>query len=298
MKSYTKLRTDYGIDSKNTSTANLDWGSGIMSDFHRRLLAKSDWPFLHRLRTAATVANTTFVPLAYDVDQVESVFVTVGTSRYNPVPAPSRAFWDRLHFSLQQSDYPQYWFVFNGELGLWPRPMTSSNVISINAKIRAIDLNTADITSTTITTLANNTQALTVSAGLTTQMAGFWIRPTFSTTANTGDGLWYEIGSVTNSTTATLVRPYGGLSIAVGTAPCTIGQMTLLPEAYQDLLSNYASFRYWSKEKDTRADIFKGMVNEGMADLFKTYGVNDVSMVLDDGEDRPLLNPNLTISLI
>lgn len=296
MKSFTRLRTDYGVDSKNTQTANLDWGSGIMNDFHRRLLAKADWPFLHRLRTAATVANTTFVPLAYDVDQVESVFVTVANTRYNPIPAPSRHFWDRLHFTTQTSDFPTYWFVYNGQLGLWPRPATSANVISINAKVRVIDLNTADDTSRTITTLANNSQALTVSAGLTAQMGGFWIRPTFSTTANTGDGLWYEIGSVTNATTGTLARPYGGVSISAGTAPCTISQMPLLPEAYQDLLPNYASFRYWSKEKDARADGFKSMVIEGMSDLFNTYSVNDVSMVLDDGEERPLLNPNLTIS--
>jgi len=297
MKSYTKLRSEYGIDSKNTSSANLDWGIDKMNDFHRRLLARADWPFLHRLRTAATVASTTFVPLAYDVDQVESVFVTVSSTRYNPVPAPSRQFWDKLHYSTQTSDYPQYWFVYNGQLGLWPRPSTSANVISINSKIRVTDLNTADVTSSTITTLANDSQALTVSAGLTTQMAGFWIRPTFSTTANTGDGLWYEIGSVTNSTTATLVRPYGGNSIAVGTAASTIAQMPLLPEAYHDLLVNYAAYRYWSKEKDKRADDFKSMATEGMNDLFTTYGVNDVSMVLDDGEDRPMLNPNLTISL-
>lgn len=298
MKSYTNLRTAYGVDTKNTSSANLIKGDEWMNDFHRKLLAKYDWPFLHRLRTATTVASTTFVNLPYDVDLVESVFVTVGSTRHNPRPAPSRAFWDKLHYSTQTSDIPEFWFVYNGQIGLWPRPASSSNTISLNAKIRVIDLNTADITSSTITTLANAGTALTVSSGLTVQMAGFWIRPTFSTTANTGDGHWYEISSVATSTTATLVRGYGGTSITAGTAPCTIGQMPLLPEAFHDLPEIYASWRYWLKEKDTRATDFKSMLDQGVSDLGTSYGINDLSMVVDDGEDRSrIINPNLTISL-
>ncbi len=297
MKSYTILRTDYGIDTKNTSSANLTWGDRMMNDFHKKLLAKADWPFLHRLRTATTVASTTFVNLPYDVDQVESVFVTVSGTRYNPKPAPSRAFWDKLHYSTVTSDTPEYWFVYNGQIGLWPRPSSSSNTISLNSKVKPIDLNTADITGSTITTLANGSAALTVSAGLTAQMVGFWIRPTYSTVANTGDGQWYELSAVASGTLGTLVRNYGGVSIAAGTAASTIAQMPLLPEAYHGLPEQYASYRYWMKEKDTRAAGFKEMVNEGVSDLFRSYGFNDLSMVLDDGDDRGIINPNLTISL-
>lgn len=297
MKSYTTLRTAYGVDTKNTSTGNLTKGDEWMNDYHRRLLAKADWPFLHRLRTATTVASTTFVALPYDVDIVESVFVTVGGTRHTPKPAPNRKFWDELHYSSVTSDIPEWWFVYNGEIGLWPTPASSSNTISLNAKIRVIDLNTADITSSTITTLANAGTSLTVSAGLTVQMAGFWIRPTFSTTANTGDGQWYELSSVTNATTATLVRKYGGTSIAAGTAACTIAQMPLLPEAFHDLPEIYAAYRYWLKEKDERASDFKQLLNDGESALMTAHGFSDLSMVVDDGGDEAILNPNLTISL-
>src|SRR3990167_8243369 len=118
MKSFTQLRTDYGTDTKNTASANLTFGSTVMNDFLRRLYSKADWPFLHRLRTVATVASTTFVNLPYDIDQVESVFVTVSNTRYTPRPASSRQFWDELHYSVQTSDTPEYWFVYNGQLGL------------------------------------------------------------------------------------------------------------------------------------------------------------------------------------
>jgi len=297
MKSYTQLRTDYGVETKNTAAANLTWGSTVMNDFYRKLLAKADWPFLHRLRTATTLASTTFVALPYDVDLVESVSVTVGSTVYSPKPAPSRKFWDELHYTSQTSDVPLYWFVYNGEIGLWPKPATAGSTISLNSKVRVIDLNTADITSSTITTLANASTALTVSAGLTTQMAGFWIRPTYSTTANTGDGVWYELSSVTSATVGTLVRKYGGQSIAAGTAACTISQMPLLPEAHQDLLVIHGAFRYWTKEKDERALAYKNMLDEGVKEMFRTYGFNDLSMVIDNGDDEPITNPNLTISL-
>lgn len=299
MKSYTTLRNLYGVDTKNTSTANLSYGDQMMNDFHRRLLAKADWPFLHRLRTATTLASTTFVNLPYDVDQVESVFVTVGNTRYNPLPAPSRKFWDELHYTTQTSDTPEYWFVYNGQLGLWPRPSTAGSVISINCKIRAVDLNVADYTTGTISAVTSGDETVTGSGTTwTAQMAGRWLRATYSDTANTGDGVWYEISSVASATSLELVRKYGGTSIAAGSCAYTIGMMPLLPEAFHDLPEIYGAYRYWTKEKDkTRASEFKEMLKDGVATLFTTYGFNDLSMVLDSGDDQLVINPNLTISL-
>lgn len=300
MKSYLTLRTAYGVDTKNTSSANLTKGDEWMNDFHRKILSKADWPFLHRLRTATTVASTTFVNLPYDMDLVESVFVTVGTTRYTPKPSPSRAHWDQLHYNVQTSDIPEWWFVYNGQIGLWPRPASSSNVISLDGKIRVIDLNVTDYTTGNITTVATSGATTTVTGSTTVwtaQMVGRWIRITYADSALSGDGEWYEIASRTADTSITLVRPYGGTALAAASATYAIGMMPLLPEAFHDLPEIYASWRYWSKEKDTRAKTFKEMLDEGVKDLFTAYGYSDLSMVLDNGDDRVLINPNLTISL-
>ena len=296
MKSYSDMRTDYGVESKNTSVTNLTYGDGIMNGWIRRLLAKADWPFLHRLRITTTTGSATFVNLPYDVDQVESVFVTSGSTRYSPLPASSRKFWDELHYSSISSDVPEYWFIYNGQIGLWPTPATTGNVISLNAKVRVIDLNTADITGTVVT-LTSGSTAVELTGGLTDQMVGFWIRPTYATDDNKGDGVWYEIASVASGTAATLVRSYGGNTIAAGTATCTIGQMSLLPETFQSLPVEYASFRYWSKEKDERAKSYALLVNDGVKDLMAAYSVSDLGFVLDSGEDSIVANPNLFINL-
>lgn len=299
MKSYSELRTDYGIDTKNTASANLTYGDRVMNDFHKRLLAKADWPFLHRLRTATTVASTTFVNLPYDVDQVESVFVTVGSTRHNPKPAPNRAFWDELHYSTYDSDTPEYWFVYNGQIGLWPRPSTAGNTISINAKIRAVDLNVADYTTGTITTATNADETIVGSTTVWTYpMTGRWLRVTLDDGTDAGDGVWYEISSVTSNTALELVRKYGGTSIVAGSQAYTIGMMPLLPEAFHDLPELHGAFRYWSKEGDLkRAASFKTQRDDGITDLFRTYSLEDLSMVVDDGDDDYIVNPNLRIEL-
>lgn len=298
MKSFTRRSSDYGIATKNTSSGNLTQGDIWMDDEYRHIAALRDWPFLHRARTLLTTAATQFKPLPYDIDQVESVFVTVSTFRYTPKLINSREQWDILNQSTYTSDFPEYAYVYNGELGLWPVPATSANVVTVNGKIKVTDLNTADITSTTITTLANASQALTVSAGLTTQMGGFWIRPTFSTVANTGDGQWYEIGSVASATAATLVRPYGGASIAAGTAASTISQMMILPEPFHDLPIWKAAATYWALNRDdAREAQYTKRYDEALKAMLTQYDSLITDPVVDDGIQRIMLNPNLTVFL-
>lgn len=385
------MRNTYGVDTKNTAAANLTQGDEWINDYHRTLLAKADWPFLHRDRSitsvgtssvvtvvaatdifttasgdnvltetgtqvtftttgtlpagiattttyyfifqssttfqvASTYANaiagteiditdtgsgthtvnvsaiTTFQALPSDIDQVESVYVMVGTTRYTPRPAPSRQFWDELHHSVSSSDTPEYWFVDAGKIALWPRQSTDGNIIHLHGKIRVADLNVADYTTGNIDIITNGSPAVTGagSPAWTTPMAGRWLRVTHSNTAaSSGDGQWYEILTVQSATTLQLVRPYGGRSLTTGAAGAyTIGQMPLLPESFHILPELYAAWRYWAKEKDVeRATVFKDLLSLIQGDLFTAYGINDTSLILDDAMGGPVvINPNLTIT--
>ncbi len=298
MESYTTGRNLYGILTKNTTTANMTFGDSRANQYYRKILALRDWPFVHRLRTATTVASQQFVNLPYDVDQVESCYLMNSTTRYTPKLIASREQWDIINLNTSTtSDIPFYAYVYNGQIGLWPTPSAGGNTLYINAKIRPISLSIADITTTTITTLANGGTALTVSGGLTSQMAGMWINPTYSTTTNTGDGEWYEIASVASATTATLVRGYGGQSIAAGTAACTIAQLPLLPSPFQDVPWLLAAADYWDKEEDGRGDKYRSQATDAVATMQKQYGSGITDLVLDDGEGRRIINPNLTIRI-
>lgn len=299
MKSYTTGRNLYGVFTKNVATANLSYGDQEANDKYRHICAMRDWPWLERMRTKTTVASTQAVELPYDCDQVREISVIPygTTSRYTPRQSPSPEHWDKLNLSTFTSDIPEWWIVRAGQLLLWPTPATTGNTIYINQKCRVIDLSIADLTTTTVSAIANGAVAMTVSAGLTAQMVGRWIRVTYSDTANTGDGVWYEIASIVNATSLTLVRAYGGTAIAAGTAACVISQMPLLPEAFHDTPWKMAASAYWAKEGDKRSVLFQNQYSEDLKLLEKTYSSPTTDMVIDSGRDDHIINPNLVINL-
>lgn len=299
MKSYTAGRNQYGVWSKNANSTNLTNGDSVANDAYRQVCSRRDWPFLERVRTLLTTASTQFKNLPYDCDQVReiSVIPNGSTTRYTPRLSPSAEHWDKLNLTSFTSDTPEWYFVRAGQIGLWPTPASTGNTIYITQKTRVIDLSIADITSVTVASITSGATTLVVSSGLTVQMAGMWIRVTYTTTANTGDGVWYEISSVTNSTTLELVRAYGGQTIAAGTAACTIAQMPLLPEAFQDMPWLSAAGDYWAKEDDSRADYYLSKYTALNDLLEKSWSTPTGSMVIDDGRDDGIINPNLTISI-
>ena len=312
MKSFTTGRNLYGTLTKNTASANLTLGDQIANDDYRAICTAKDWPFLERLRTLTTIASTQFYNLPYDCDQVREIAVIVSSKRYVPREAPSRAFWDKLNQSSFTSDIPEWYFVFNGQVGLWPTPATASNTINVTQKSRVIDLSAADYTTGTISTTATTAGVTTVTGSGTTwstSMVGRYIRitPTDAAATLVGDGLWYEIASVPTTTTLTLVRAYGGTTIAAASAAYIIGQMPLLPEAYHDLPWAYAIGQYWIKEGDSRGPVFisqHGSFGEGgrlatgrIAELVRNWSSPTTGMVIDDGDNHEILNPNLTITI-
>jgi hypothetical protein len=138
-------------------------------------------------------------------------------------------------------------------------------------------------------------------------MVGRYIRINYIDTVNTGDGLWYEISAVSSTTSLTLTRKYGGNTITAGSANYTIGQMPLLPEAYHDLPWIFAAGMYWDKEADARGQkLLQHHGNFGeagikptgrVADLVRNWSTATTSMILDDGYNQGIINPNLTITI-
>lgn len=300
MKSYTTSRNLYGSLTNNTQSANLTLGDQLINDSIRAICSMKDWPFLERVRTLTTTASTQGINLPYDCDQVREISVIPNgqTTRFVPKLSPSDAHWDNLNMSTFTSDQTQWYFVRAGQLLLWPTPVQTGNTVYVAQKSRVIDLSIADITSTTVASIANGATAMTVSGGLTAQMVGRWIRITYSDTANTGDGQWYEISAIGSSTTLTLVRAYGGTSISAGTAACVIGQMSLLPEAFHETPIKRAVQQYWGqKDKPSSALQYERQYNSDLVQLVKNWSSPTTDMVIDHGRDYQIINPNLVINI-
>ncbi len=299
MKSYTILRNLYGSFTNDSGSANLTLGDQRINDNIRNICSMKDWPFLEKSRTITTVASQQLYALPYDCDLVRAVAVTVSGTTHVPKLCPSQEMWDSLNSSVYTSDTPEYYFVFAGKVGIFPKPTSAGNTITITQKSRVADLSIADYTTGTIVSVAASGVAVVGSGtSWTVQMAGRYIRITHLDTANTGDGVWYEIASVTDTTHLTLVRAYGGTAIAAGSAAYNIGQMSLLPEAFQDLPVKLAASDYWGLQGHPRATFYQNQYDRGIAALVATYSSPTTNMVIDDGMgNEGVTNPNLFVTL-
>ena len=297
MKTYSSYLTDIPRIINNSASDNLLWGMEVLNDSIRYLVTK--YYFNERSYTVpnGTVAQQQFYNLPPQVKKLINVTVQVGGILWQPRECPTRQYWDALNVVQYYQDFPSFFFVFNGKVGIWPTPASSSNVLTLNYKTRIPELSMADVTQTTSSqTVAITTNTTTVTASgsaFKKWMADQWIYlPLSSTDASSGDGQWYQIDSVTSGTVLVLKNPYAGNSTTG--ASFTIGQVPILPEDYQDLpLYRLGVIYYTTRMPDqARATLYQGLYDAGEARLNEEFGSKTSSVELTDTE-APIVNPNL-----
>src|SRR5262245_5861621 len=132
MLTYTGRRNMFGNLANTSTSATLTLADQLMNDSEKRILAARDWYFLNKQYTLTTLASTaTYVLPAY-TRIPQSVYVTVGSYRYAPKEVPTRAEWDRINEVVVTSDIPTHYFVYDGQLELFPRPASAGNTITFN----------------------------------------------------------------------------------------------------------------------------------------------------------------------
>lgn len=304
MKSYTNLRNLYGTYTNNTQSGNLTNGDQYINDSIRDLLGDRDWPFLETSdATNLTVGSQQFYVTPADLDKLIDVTVTIGSVLWKPTEESNRDKWDRLNYAQGvTSTYPQRFYVYAGQVGFWPKPSSSGNVITYNYKMRVTDLVFPDYTTgSVLTATQGSTTIVGASTSWTTPMAGMYIRATFPTNAdpNKGDGAWYKIASIQSGTQMTLVAPYKGVGITAGTATYLIGQMPVLPENYQIMPVYWAAANYWRLNGNNieKAEQYEKLFNEKKKLFEKDFGEKSTNPMIDAGVgERPVTNPNLTVT--
>ncbi len=279
----------------NSLADNLTWGLEVVNDSIRYLVTR--YYFNERSYTTTTGSGTQFYNLPPQVKELINLTVSVGSVLWQPKECPSRQYWDALNVIQFNQDFPSYFFVYNGQVGIFPTPSSAGNTITMNYKTRITDLSMADVTDVSSShTMAITTNTTTLTANGATflnWMAGQWIRIPYSgTNANSGDNQWYQIDTITNSTTAVLKNKYTGATVTAGAF--TIGEVPILPEDYQDLpLYRMGLIYYTTRFPDpTRAQLYQKLWDDGEKKLNDEFGSKTSSIVLTD-TDAPIVNPNL-----
>lgn len=299
---YTGLRNLYGDLTNNSTSSNLTLGDKLITMKLGEIYGMRDWYFMYKTATANTVGSTQFYDLPYDVGQLLYVTITVSTTTYSPKRAPSRRFWDELNVSTSvTSNTPEWYFVFNDQVGFYPKPSSATtNGITFSFKKFQKELTVADYTTGTIlTTVVGDETIVGGSTSWTDKMAADrWIRITDSDSDNTGDGIWYEIASITDSTNLEMKKGYQGIAITTGTANYTIGQASLLPRGFHQLPVYGAAEIYYTsiKPNATMAQLYKGLYQDGIKQLTREHGSSTTDPSIES-RDIPINNPNFFVEL-
>ncbi len=180
----------------NTDTDNLNWGMEQVNDALRYLTTKYFWN--EQSVTLNTKPGVQFYPLPSQLKKLVNVTVTIGNVIWQPRECSSREFWDALNVIQFEQEFPYYFFIWGGQVGIWPTPTNSTDLITINYKARITDLSMPDVTnSTTGSTLSaiNGSTKITATGG-TAPFLAWMAQSTISQT---------QVGSIisTSGTTAT-----------------------------------------------------------------------------------------------
>ncbi len=293
MKSYSSYLTDIPRIIGNSDSDSVTWAMETINDSLRYLTTK--FYFNERTYTfpGGTVAQQQFYNLPPQVKKLINVTITIGAVKWQPKECPSREYWDNLNTITFYQDFPSFFFVYNGQVGIFPIPASSSNTLTMNYKTRIRDLSIADYTTGTVSVTTNTATITGSGTAWYSDMAGRWIKITPSSSNTTsGDGQWYQIDSVTNATTIVLKNNYIGSTVSGGAY--IIGEMPILPEDYHDLpLYRMGYIYYTTRLPDaTRAQLYQDLYQKGYTALNDEFGSKTTNVVLTD-TDYPIANPNL-----
>lgn len=184
------------------------------------------------------------------------VFSGDGTDQSQTIYSPEMVFdptrWKLiLQYRMGTQDVPYFTYVQDQRFLIQPIPDTSGNLIRLRGRLNVRDLTIPDYTTGTITAVTSGDGTVTGSStAWNSSMVGRYIQIPNTNAVNGGDGFWYEIASVTSATELELVKPYEGTSIVAGSAAYTIGQVSVIPEAYQMAIVYRSCALYWEDKSE------------------------------------------------
>lgn len=252
--------------------------------------------------TAISSVGVQYYTIPANVSKIKNNTINVGQLKYQPVPIETRAEWDMVNFLPYTSDIPNYFFIYNGQLGIWPIPSTTGNIITFNYQTRVADLSFADYSTGTLAAGGMVAGSVSVTGLLTSwNTTGLFPLNTDVTASNLmikanppfGDGIWYQIRQFNSDTTLTLTSAVVNAPNITATTTYTIGQFPILSEDFHDMLVYGALMVYYTfivKEPDLYKEA-KDLYDVRLELLASYAGTKSVNV--DLGEMPNPVNPNL-----
>lgn len=191
----------------NGSTA-ISWTGGLLGAQLAQIFTSTI-----AANSVATIGGIQFYPFPPNYSKLKDLTITVGVLRWTLSEVRTREEWDNLNVFPYYASIPSKFFIYpggdkSGQIGIWPIPSTTGNVITFNYKFRVPDLSLPDYGALTYVGLTGNLvlgDTITESGGVTGIIQSFTasnisignVNGTFTgTTFTTGNGSTGTISSV------------------------------------------------------------------------------------------------------
>lgn len=265
-----------------TGSTAISWQTGLQNN----------------VTTAISTVGVQNYNIPANASKIKNNTINVGQLKYQPVPVQTRAEWDMINFLPYTSDIPNYYFIYNGTLEIFPIPSTTGNVITFNYQTRVADLSYEDYA---VGTLATETPGSTFVTGTSTSWTvfpqninlGFQNLNLLANPSTGGDGIWYPISTFTSATALTLALPIINAPNVTTATTYTIGQLPLLSEDFHDMLVYGALKIYFNSivPDPNKFKEFDALYQERLQLLESYAGTKYVNV--DLGDEPQNVNPNL-----
>ena len=276
----------------NTTRVQFTFSAGdirVVSVIKGSASVNWDVPLTEAATATVIVGGQQFYPLPPNYSKLKSITITLGNLKYTLSEVFTTNEWNQLNVFPYYADIPSNFFIYpggdkGGQIGIWPIPSTTNNIITFSYKFRVPDLSLADYTTAGSVSVTTNTTVVTGSGTsfvptTNVQNESRWIQ--FAQPK--GDNLWYQITKVDTTTGLTLYQPYQGITVSTALAGTyTIGQMPLLMEDFHDMLLYKPLYIYFSSinPQPEKAENFKALYAERLALLEEYAGSNTVQVNL------------------
>ena len=278
----------------NGSTA-ISWTGGLAENVGNQIMTSTI-----AAGSNASIGGVQFYPFPPNYSKLKDITITVGVLRWTMTEVKTREEWDNLNVFPYYASIPSKFFIYpggdkGGQIGIWPIPSTTGNIITYNYKFRVPDLSIEDVSGSSGVTLSVNNGSMAVTGVGTSwaqttnqQLESRWLQ----IQQPDGDNLWYQIQSVNSATSITLYQPYQGIDVTNSTN-WTIGQMPLIAEDFQDMLVWKFLQYYFSSIADnpTKHKEYADIYALKLRQLSEYSGSNTVQVNLSPKRKKG--NPNL-----
>lgn len=203
----------------NGSTS-ISWTGGLLGAQLARIFT-STIP----TNSVATIGGIQFYPFPPNYSKLKDITITVGVLRWTLSEIRTREEWDNLNVFPYYASIPSRFFIYpggdkNGQIGIWPIPSTTGNVITYNYKFRVPDLSLPDYGSLTYVSLTGNlVVGDTISQGAVTGIIDSFTSTNISL-SNT-NGTFTAIAFTTGNGAAGTVSSIGTASVTSGSTAVT-----------------------------------------------------------------------------